>query len=293
MEQISFTSGAERLVGHLHLPDRPQDRIDSVVLLGPMTFQKEQAPSEYARRLAKAGFAALVFDPRYRGESSGEPRCWENPAAKVEDVQSAVSFLTSHKATASGRVAGLAICQGSSAMLVAAARDRRIAAIATVAGHYRDTEGDIAWLGAEGLERRKARGQAAKSKYVNDGTIEYVAAVDPVDPEVGMPGKFVWDWYHHWSDRGQWDNRYAVMSDADLLGFESISAAREMTTPWLMVHSDQSFLPDAARRHFDAAPSARKEVSWEGQTPHLSYYDQSDLIDATVLRIATYFKRHL
>lgn len=293
MEPISFASGTERVVGHLHLPDTPSDQIHSVVLLGPMTFQKEQAPTEYARRLAKAGFAALVFDPRYRGESSGEPRCWENPAAKVEDVRSAVSFLAAHPVTGSGRVAGLAICQGSSAMLVAAAADQRISAIATVAGHYRDAEGDLTWLGAGGLERRKARGEVARSRYLKDGTVDYVAAVDPADLDVGMPGKFVWDWYHHWSDRGQWDNRYAVMSDADLLGFESISAARSLTTPWLMIHSDQSFLPDAARRHFEASPGSDKVVSWEGQTPHLAYYDQGDLIDATVRRIGAHFRRHL
>ena len=69
---------------------------------------------------------------------------------------------------------------------------------------------------------------------------------------VGMPGKFVWDWYHLWADRGLWDNRYAVMSDADLLDYRSISAARRLETPWLMVHSDQCFLPDAARRRFEA-----------------------------------------
>jgi fermentation-respiration switch protein FrsA (DUF1100 family) len=293
MERVTFSSGAETLVGHLHLPPDPPDRLDSVVLLGPMTFQKEQAPTEYARRLARAGFAALVFDPRCRGESGGEPRCWENPAAKVEDVRNAVSFLTAHPSTRAGRIAGLAICQGSSEMLVAAAQDARIATLATVAGHYRDAEGDIAWLGAEGIERRKAQGREAKAQHRACGAVRYVAAVDPVDPDVGMPGKFVWDWYRHWADRGQWENRYAVMSDDDLLSFESISAARSLQTPWLMIHSDQSFLPDAARRHFEAAQSPGKQLSWEDQTPHLAYYDQGDLIDATVAKITAHFRRHL
>jgi hypothetical protein len=293
MERVAFSSGAENLVGHLYLPAAHQDRLDSVVLLGPMTFQKEQAPTEYARRLADAGFAALVFDPRYRGESGGEPRCWEDPVAKVEDVRSAVSFLTTHPSTRAGRIAGLAICQGSSEMLVAAAHDTRIAALATVAGHYRDAEGDVEWLGADGLAQRKTRGRLAKAEYLAGGAVRYVAAVDPVDQAVGMPGKFVWDWYHHWADQGQWENRYAVMSDDDLLGFESISAARSLRTPWMMIHSDQSFLPGAARRHFEAAPSPGKQLSWEGQTPHLAYYDQGDLIDATVSKIASHFRRHL
>ncbi|WP_239490969.1 alpha/beta hydrolase [Luteitalea sp. TBR-22] len=293
MERVTFQSGSETLVGQLYLPSKVDGRLDSVVLIGPMTFQKEQAPTAYAWRLAAAGFAALVFDPRFRGESGGQPRCWEDPVAKVEDVRSAVSFLATQPSTMAGRVAGLGICQGSSAMLVAAAEDGRIAALATVAGHYRDHDGDVAWLGDAGLEQRKARGREAKAQFLAGGAVQYVAAVDPTDPTVGMPGKFVWDWYHHWADRGQWENRYAVMSDDDLLAFESITAARSLQTPWLMIHSDQSFLPQAARRHFDAAPAVHKQLSWEGQTPHLAYYDQDDLIDATVDKIVAYFRRHL
>jgi fermentation-respiration switch protein FrsA (DUF1100 family) len=50
-------------------------------------------------RLAQLGYAALVVDPRYRGESGGEPRCYENPAAKVEDLRAAVSFLSDRPAS--------------------------------------------------------------------------------------------------------------------------------------------------------------------------------------------------
>ena len=50
--------------------------------------------------------------------------------------------------------------------------------------------------------------------------------MDQTDPNVGMPGEFVWSWYQPWADRGEWENRYAVMSDADLLTYESISAAQ-------------------------------------------------------------------
>jgi len=102
---------------------------------------------------------------------------------------------------------------------------------------------------------------------------------------VGMPGKFVWDWYHVWADKGLWDNRYAVMSDADLLPYESISAARTLTKPYLLIHSDNSFLPDAARRHFEAMPSTHKKLQWDGDTPHLSYYDEPDVLDRTVASI--------
>jgi hypothetical protein len=292
VQKVSFQSGGETIVGDLYGPTSG-GRHPAVVLLGPETFQKEQAPTEYARRLGERGYVALAFDPRYRGESGGEPRCWENPAAKVEDAIAALGFLSDLPQVDAERIAGLAICQGSSEMLRAAADDPRIRALATIAGHYRDHEGDLAWLTEEGYARRRANGERAKQRFRDTGEVEYIAGVDETDMNVGMPGKFVWDWYHLWADRGLWDNRYAVMSDADLLDYESISAARRLETPWLMVHSDQCFLPDAARRHFEAAPSKAKQMSWEGSTPHLHYYDHPEVIEPTVERIANYFDARL
>ncbi len=286
--KVRFDSAAPgiSLVGDLYLPAVPASRSAAFVIIGPMTFQKEQAPTEYARRLAAEGHIALVFDTRYRGESGGEPRAYENPFHKVADVISAAAFLRAQPGVDAGRLIALGICQGSSEVIRAVAEDDRIAAGVTLAGHYRDREGDIAWLTEEGYTARLENGQRAKEKYEATGEIDYIPGVDAEDMNVGMPGKFVWDWYHVWADKGLWDNRYAVMSDADLLAYESISAARAQTKPYLMIHSDASFLPDAARRHFDAMPSSRKELVWDGDTPHLSYYDQPDVIGRTVAKIS-------
>jgi uncharacterized protein len=273
------------LVGDLYRPAVPAPESAAFVLIGPMTFQKEQAPTEYARRLAAAGHTALAFDTRYRGESGGAPRAYENPFHNVADILSAVSFLRAQPEVNPARIIGLGICQGSSEMLRAVAADDRIAASITLAGHYRDHEGDIAWLTEEGYAARRAQGEAAKARYEAMGEIDFVAGVDEEDMNVGIPGKFVWDWYQLWADKGLWDNRYAVMSDADLLAYESISPARVQTKPFLMIHSDYSFLPDAARRHFDAMPSTAKTLLWEGEPPHLSYYDQPAILDRTVGRI--------
>ena len=274
-----------QLVGDLYAPAVQRHDSAAFVIIGPMTYQKEQAPTEYAKRLAALGHTALAFDCRYRGESGGTPRAWENPYHKVADIISAASFLRAQSGINTDRLIGLGICQGSSEMLRAVAEDEVLAAGVTLAGQYRDREGDIAWLTEEGYAARLAKGQAAKAKYLATGEIDYVAGVDEFDMDVGMPGKFVWDWYHVWADKGLWDNRYAVMSDADLLPYESISAARSLDKPYLLIHSDNSFLPDAARRHFDAMPSARKTLLWEGDTPHLSYYDQPDILARTVASI--------
>lgn len=285
--KVSFDSAEAgvSLVGNLYTPAEAAANNSAFVIIGPMTYQKEQAPTQYAQRLAALGHTALVFDSRYRGESGGEPRAYENPFHKVADIISAAAFLRSQPSVNPARIIGLGICQGSSEMLRAVAEDDLIKAGVTLAGQYRDREGDIAWLTEEGYAARLATGQAAKAKYLATGEIDYIPGVDETDMNVGMPGKFVWDWYHVWADKGLWDNRYAVLSDADLLPYESISAARTLTKPYLMIHSDNSFLPDAAKRHFDAMPSKSKKLLWEGDTPHLSYYDQPEILDRTVASI--------
>lgn len=291
-EKVSFESNGETLTGNLYQPEN-NDPAPAIVLLGPMTFQKEQVPTEYAKRLAAMGFVALVFDPRFRGESGGEPRCWENPQAKVEDVRAAVDFLETLPQVDKSRIVALAICQGSSEMLPAAADDVRINALATVAGHYRDYEGDIAWLTDDGYKKHLENGERAAEKFQRTGEADYVPAVDKTRADVGMPGELVWSWYHVWADKGLWENRYAVMSDADLLKYESMSGAKRMNKPWLMVHSDACMLPDAAKRHFEAAPTKEKELLWEGDTAHLRYYDDPIIVDPTARKIADFFRQHI
>lgn len=293
MQKVSFNSQAATLVGDLYLPDGTDTSAPAVVILGPMTFVKEQAPTQYAHYLAERGFAALAFDPRFRDESGGEPKDLESPMSKVEDVLSAVAFLSTHPDVASDKIATLAICQGSSEMLRAAADDPSIKALATVEGHYRDAEGDLAWLGEEGLARRRTRGEVARAYFEATGEVEYVPAVDPERTDVGMPGRFVWDWYHSWAERGVWPNRYAVMSDAELLPYESASAASRLQTPYLMIHSDNSFLPDVARRQFELVPTPQKKLLWEGETAHFQYYDDPVVIERAVASIGDWFEKYL
>ncbi len=291
---VRFPNEDVELAGHLYEPSNAQGPLPAVVLLGPMTYVKEQVPAEYARRLAARGFVALTFDPRFRGESGGEPRDLESPMAKVRDVQNAVRYLSALPTVDATRIAALAVCQGSSEMLRAAADEPRIRALATVAGHYRDHEGDLAWLGSEAaLRARRARGEAARATYDASGTVEYVPAVDRERSDVGMPGEYRWSWYQRWADAGAWPNRYAVMSDAELLNFESLSAAARLTSPYLMLHSDQSFLPDAARRHFAQVPAAAKHLVWAGDTQHFQFYDDPAVIDRAVDEITTWFSTHL
>ena len=292
--RVTFESQGETIVGRLFPAAFGTGAAPAVAILGPMTFQKEQAPTQYAERLSELGYTTLVFDPRYRGESGGEPRCYESPAAKGEDLVAALRYLAGEPGVDSERLAVLGICMGASHVLPVAATDPLVKAVATVAGHYRDPAADAQWLGGSGaVAERLARGRAALAKYENTGEIEYVPAVDFARGEVGMPGELVWSWYALWADRGLWENRYAVMSDHALFSFDSLSAAADLTTPLLMVHSDQCAIPAAARRHFAVVPTPDKRLLWDRDTRHLQYYDDPSVIERTAWEIVDWFARHL
>jgi uncharacterized protein len=292
--RVAFESRGETIVGRLFRAEFGDAPAPGVVIIGPENYQKEQAPAQYAPRFAQLGYTALIFDPRYRGESGGEPRCYENPLAKIEDLRAVVDYLSDLADVDSERLALLGICFGGSYALRAAADDPRIRAVATAAAHLRDRAADVAWLGSEEtVAQRLARGRGAVEKYEVTGEVDYVPCVDFSRSDVGMPGEMVWGWYQLWADRGLWENRYAVMSDAAVLSYDSISAAARLTTPLLMVHSDQCAVPAATRRQFAVVPSADKQLVWEDGTRHFQYYEDPVVIERAVCSIVDWFSRHL
>lgn len=289
---VQFESSGSPIAGHLYLPSGPGP-FPAVVLIGPETFVKEQAPANYAWRLAERGYAALAFDPRGRGESGGEPADLESPSKKVADIRAAVDFLSSRHDVNGERMFAVGICQGSSEMIVAVADDDRVKALATLAGHYRDRQGDEEWFqGADKLDARINKAKAAKSKFEQTGQIDYVKAVDKSDPNAGMPGELVWGWYQPWADADLWPNRFALMSDVELLAFESMSGSQRLKVPYLMFHSSQCMLPDAARRHYERVPATSKKAHWWGDTLHFQFYDDPHIIDPAVECIDEWFQAH-
>jgi fermentation-respiration switch protein FrsA (DUF1100 family) len=293
-ERVTFDSHGETIVGRLFPAAFGDGPAPAVVVIGPENFQKEQAPMQYAPRLAQLGYTALTFDPRYRGESGGEPRCFESPTAKMEDLRAAMDYLIGLPGVDADRLALLGICFGGSYVLPVAADDSRVRVVAIAAAHLRDRAADASWLGGEpAVAERLARGRAALEKYEATGEVDYVPAVDFARTDVGMPGQLPWSWYQLWADRGLWENRYAVMSDAAVLSYESLSAAARLTKPLLMIHSDQCAQPEAARRHFAAAPTEDKQLLWEGQTRHFQFYDDPAVIDKATWSVVDWLSRHL
>ena len=71
---------------------------------------KEQMAGTYAEEMANRGFAALAFDFRGWGASTGDVQYLEDPTRKTADINAAVDYLATRPEVDVDRIAGLGVC---------------------------------------------------------------------------------------------------------------------------------------------------------------------------------------
>lgn len=296
LNRVTFQSEGVPIVGALFLPANytPGTRLPVILIDGPWTQVKEQVGYRYGRALAEQGFATLAIDHRYWGESGGQPRSFESPRAKVQDLRNAVSFLQTVPAVDGNKIGGLGVCFGASYMMIAAAEDPRLKSVATTAAWLHDLPSIRQRFGAESYNQKMQAGQAALKKFQQSQSVERVPAASTTDLRAAMyvqdPAK-VGDYYFN-PQRGvmpQWKNEFATMSWVDWLNLDSINAiAPKITAPLLMVHSDDSALPDNVRK-FHRLVKAPKDLYWT-QGKHLDFYDRDPYVSRAVQALSNHFR---
>ena len=86
-------SEGERLAGLLYLPRRRTGHIPLIVMAGGWCYVKELVQPTFAEEFAKVGLGSLIFDYRYMGGSTGEPRQHIDPWQQIEDYRNAISYV--------------------------------------------------------------------------------------------------------------------------------------------------------------------------------------------------------
>ena len=148
-------------------------------MCGPSSSVKEQTLPHYAERFADAGYTVLTFDPRTFGESEGEPRCYYDPAQIVGDYANAVSYLLGRDDVDRGRVALVGVCMGGGYAVSTAARDKRVAAVASIAGGFDIAGTFLANLGTEGFAGFMRQINDLATREYETGEVQYLPAIAP------------------------------------------------------------------------------------------------------------------
>jgi hypothetical protein len=290
----TFVSEGDKLAGKLFIPadHKEKDRLPAIIVVGSWITVKEQMASTYAKKLAAEGFATLVFDFRGYGESGGEPRQFESPQRKIQDIKNAVTFLRTLPMVDPDRIGGLGICAGSGYMSWAAAEDKRIKAVAAIAPWLHDAElVKLVYGGEKGVNEKIAAGDAARKKFEQSKANDLVPACSVTDNRAAMVGPFE---YYLNPTRGaipEWKNQFAVMSWPEWLGFDPIRKAADISAPVLLIHSESAAIPDGAKR-FHAKLVAEKDLYWMNGT-QFDFYDDPVTVNEASRKTTQWFNKYL
>ncbi len=141
-EAVKFGSNGVTLAGTISKPKTPASgRLPAVVLVsGSGAPDRDSVVSgipimgEIADALADAGFLVLRYDKRGSGQSGGRPGT-ASLIDYAEDLRAAVRYLGDRKDVDSKRIAVVGHSEGGAVALMAAEKDRRIAAVAVLAAY--------------------------------------------------------------------------------------------------------------------------------------------------------------
>jgi dienelactone hydrolase len=89
---VSFQSGGDDCAAWLYRPDDADGLVPCVVMGHGFSMTKDQGLDGYARQLASAGVAVVVFDFRHLGDSGGQPRQSFATSAQKQDFVAAVAY---------------------------------------------------------------------------------------------------------------------------------------------------------------------------------------------------------
>lgn len=127
---VAFASQGVRCRAWAYAPDESAARpAPCIVMAHGLGGTRDCALEPYAERFAQAGFFVLLFDYRHLGASDGEPRQLISIPRQLEDWAAAIAFARRIPGVDAGRIALWGSSFSGGHVVVAAARDAKVAAI--------------------------------------------------------------------------------------------------------------------------------------------------------------------
>ena len=303
---LRFASDGISLAGHLYRPPgaAPTDRTPALVMCGPFSSVKEQTLPHYAERLSDAGYTVLTFDSRGFGESEaapGRPRWHYDPSEIVQDYCSAVSHLLTRRDVDRDRVGIMGVCMGGGYAVSVGARDKRVRAVASVAGGYNIGGTFQQFLGVDGFAAYYRRINDIVQRQYETGEVQYVPTIahqlSAEVPVAAMPNDEAYSYYDrtHGDHAPTWSEKMTAASFGPYFIYNAITHAPLVApTPLLIIHGtrDLFLLPEYAQAAYDAAVGP-KQLVWIETHNHIELYDQDPYVSQAVAALVPFLERYL
>ena len=280
-KDVTFDSHGVVLKGVLHTPADAAGPCPGVIVTGAWTTVKEQMAGTYARELAARGFAALAFDFAGWGESAGDIRYKEDPAAKTSDIHAAAAFMAACPEVDESNLSGVGICASSGYMADAVADSDTLGKLALVAAWLHDPAmAEAIYGGKESAAALLAAGRAAATSP-EPHIIVAASTSDESSLMYQAP-------YYTEPDRGliaAYDNKFNVASWVPWLTYDAQASADRLRAPALLICSEAAALPAGAHAWVERTSAPVQEL-WLKNVNQFDFYDRADIVEQCADAIA-------
>jgi uncharacterized protein len=236
---IEFDAEGTTLRGWFYPAEGATGTAPTIVMAHGFSAVKEMYLDKYAELFAAAGLNALVFDNRNFGASDGEPRQEIDPWAQIRDYRHAITYATTLPETDSGRIGVWGSSYSGGHVLVVAAIDRRVKAVACqvpmVSGH----DNFRALVRADFIDGFRAQFDADRVARFEGKPPAMVPVVDkdPLAPSaLPTPDSYTWFTETHELRAPAWRNEVTLRTVEMFTEYEPITYVPYISpTPLLMM----------------------------------------------------------
>lgn len=300
-KKVSFKNNQFRMAGELYLPKNYEtlSKLPAIIISHPAGGVKEQTPSIYAKGLVNKGFIVLTYDASHQGESGGEPRYLENPFDRVEDIRTAVDYLTTLTFVDSNRIGAMGMCAGGGYSVAAATTDRRIKAIAGVSATDAGSAMRDGWDGATPVSEQLKLLEAASAQRTAEANGKPVAYGGYVSNELdrSLPNTMQEAYEYYRTPRAQHPNsanKVMFTSFVPLFTYSSTDRINTLLTqPLLMVAGSKADSVKFSKTFIDLAASKKKELYVIEGATHVDLYDVMKHVEPAIAKLGVFFGENL
>jgi dienelactone hydrolase len=242
-EDVTFTSGSETCAAWLYRPAEAEAETETepetaavpcVILAHGFAGVREARLDAYAERFAAAGLAALVFDYRHFGASTGEPRQLLDIGRQQEDWRAAIAYARTLPGIDAERIALWGTSFSGGHVAVVAAGDPRVAAVVSQ-GPFVDGLATLGAAGPANLGRMTVAGLRDEARRVRGRDPFLVAAVGPPGSVAAMTSPDAEPGYRALFGPGQsFVNEVAARVLLRIATYRPITSAAKVRCPWLI-----------------------------------------------------------